>query len=138
MLQLYSVSTGTRVQVTTDFRLARRRHQITWEGRDRGYNGVSDMKTQKIDVPAELLDLLQRSRLAGRAGVEQVRTALAIHLFLEGLISVGKAAELAGEPRVDFEWLLVDMGLPTVRYDLADYEQDRLGIAEAERRHPAS
>ena len=93
------------------------------------------MKTKTVEVPEEILELLQRSRLGGRSGPDQVRTALAIHLFLEGVISVGKAAELAGEPRVDFEWQLVEMGLPTVQYDLADYEQDRRNVAETERRH---
>ena len=63
-----------------------------------------------------------------------MKIALAIHLFLEGLISIGKAAELTGEPRVDFEWLLSKMGLPVARYDLADDEQDLEGIPEAERR----
>ena len=92
------------------------------------------MKTKAVDVPEEILELLQRSHLGGRSGPDQVRTALAIHLFLEGVISVGKAAELAGEPRVDFEWQLVEMGLPTVQYDLADYEQDRRNFAEAARR----
>ena len=72
------------------------------------------------------------------AVVAQVRAALAIHLFLEGLLSVGKAAELAGEPRVEFEWLLVELGIPTVRYDVDDAEQDLNGIAEAERRRGAS
>ncbi len=93
------------------------------------------MKTKTVEVPEEILELLQRSRLGGRSGPDQVRTALAIHLLLEGVISVGKAAELAGEPRVDFEWQLVEMGLPTVQYDLADYEQDRRHFAEAVRRH---
>lgn len=86
-----------------------------------------------VEVPEELLDLLQRSRLGSRPTADQVKIALAIHLFLEGLISIGKAAELAGEPPVNLEWLLVSMGLPTVPYDLADYEQDQRGIAEAER-----
>lgn len=93
------------------------------------------MKTKTVEVPEEILELLQRSRLGGRSGSDQVRTALAIHLFLEGVISIGKAAELASEPRIDFEWQLVEMGLPTVQYDLADSEQDRHGLAEAERRH---
>lgn len=60
--------------------------------------------------------------------------ALAIHLFQEGVISVGKAAELAAEPRPSFERLLADMDIPPARYDLADYEQDLHGIAAAERR----
>lgn len=90
------------------------------------------MKTKEIDIPEELLDLLQRSRLGLRA--DQVKTALAIHLFQEGIISVGKAAELAGDPRVAFELFLNDIGIPTVHYDLPDYEQDLRGWAEAERR----
>ncbi|MCL4532116.1 MAG: UPF0175 family protein [Actinobacteria bacterium] len=96
------------------------------------------MKTRTIDIPEELLDLLKGSRLGSRSGADQVRTVLAIHLFLEGLVSIGKAAELAGEPRVEFEWLLTEMGLPTTRYELSDYEEDLRGLAEAERRQKAS
>jgi predicted HTH domain antitoxin len=87
-----------------------------------------------IEVPDELLDLLKGSRLAGRSEADQVRSALAIHLFQEGIISIGKAAALAGVPRVEFEWLLVEMGIPVVRYDLADYEVDQRGISAAEQR----
>ena len=76
--------------------------------------------------------------LSKRSASDQVKIALAIHLFLERLISVGRAAELAAAPRLEFEMLLVEMGLPTVRYDLVDYEQDLQGIAEAERRSRAS
>ena len=94
------------------------------------------MKT--VEVPEELFDLLQRSRLGSRSGADQVKTTLAIHLFLEGLISIGKAAELAGEPRADFDWLLVEMGFSTVRHDVTDYEQDQRGIAVAEQRRHAS
>ena len=91
------------------------------------------MQTRRVGVPEELFERLERSRLGRRSAADQVKIALAIHLFLEGLISIGKAAELAGQPRVDFEWLLSQMGLPIARYDLADYEQDLRGIAEAER-----
>ena len=92
------------------------------------------MKTRKIDVPEDLLALLQQSRLGSRPPADQVKMALAIHLFQEGIISIGRAAELAGEPRASFELLLGEMGIPPVRYDLAKYEEDLRGIAEAERR----
>ncbi len=59
-----------------------------------------------------------------------MKTALAIYLFLEGRVSIGKAAELAGEPRVDFEWRLVELDLPTTHYDLVDFEQDQRAMAE--------
>ena len=76
----------------------------------------------------EIVRLLEASRLGGRPDADRVKIALAIHLFQEGVISIGRAAELAGEPRVDFEWLLVEMGIPTVYYDVADYEQDLRGF----------
>jgi hypothetical protein len=37
-------------------------------------------------------------------------------------------------PRVELEWLLVEMGVPAVQYDLDDYEEVQRGLAEAERR----
>ncbi len=96
------------------------------------------MQTRSIAVPMELLHLLERSRVGTRPADDQVKLVLAIHLFLEGLVSIGKAAELAATPRVEFEWLLVELGIPTVRYDLTDYEQDVRGSAVAERGRPAS
>jgi predicted HTH domain antitoxin len=83
------------------------------------------METVQIGIPGELLALLKRSRLAERPVQEQVRIALAIHLFQEGVISVGKAAQIAGEPRTTFELLLAEMGIPAVRYDVDDLLKDR-------------
>jgi predicted HTH domain antitoxin len=96
------------------------------------------MQTKSVDVPEEILDLLRGSRLRERSAADQVKIVLAIHLFLEGLISVGKAAELAAVPRLEFEALLVEMGLPTVQHGLRDYDQDLQGIAQAEGRSRAS
>lgn len=96
------------------------------------------MATATIEVPENLLALMAQSRLGSRPLSEQIQVALAIHLFQEGVVSVGKAAELAAEPRPSFERLLADMGIPPVRYDAADYEQDLLGIAAAERRSGAA
>jgi predicted HTH domain antitoxin len=87
------------------------------------------MTTSFIEVPDELLRLLRDTRLGERPPATQVQIALAIHLFLDGVISVGKAAELAGEPRFEFERLLAEMGLPAARYDTADYDEDLRGIA---------
>lgn len=92
------------------------------------------MQTRRVAVPEELLERLEHSRLGRRSAADQVKIALAMHLYLDGLISIGKAAELAGEPRIDFEWLLSQMGLPIARYDVADYEQDLRTIAQTERR----
>lgn len=92
------------------------------------------MASKQIEVPEELIELFGSSHLGDRPTDEQVRLALAAHLFLEGLVSIGKAAELGGQNRIDFEWLLVEMGLPTVRYEVADYEADLRGISQLDRR----
>lgn len=92
------------------------------------------MGTQQVELPEELLSFLGESRLAARDTAAQVKSALAIHLFLEGVVSIGKAAELADVPRLEFEELIVSMGLPTVHYELSDYQDDIRNFAEAERR----
>lgn len=83
------------------------------------------MESVEIGIPEELLELLKRSRLGQRPVQEQVRIALAIHLLQEGVISAGKAASIAGEPRANFELLLAEMGIPAVRYDVDDLFEDR-------------
>lgn len=89
------------------------------------------MQTVGVDIPEELLTLLKRSRLGDRPVPEQVRVALAIHLLQEGVITVGKAASIAGEPRATFELLLAEMGIPALRYDAEDYQQDREAFERA-------
>ena len=89
------------------------------------------MQTVGVEIPQELVTLLKRSRLGDRPVAEQVRAALAIHLFQEGVISVGKAAAMAGEPRATFELLLGEMGIPPVRYGLEDYRRDREAFEHA-------
>ena len=94
------------------------------------------MQTVEVDIPEELLTLLKRSRLGDRTVPEQVRVALAIHLLQEGVISVGKAASIAGEPRATFELLLAEMGIPSVRYDVEDHQQDREAFERARQKRP--
>jgi len=90
------------------------------------------MQTVEVELPDELLELLKRSHLGERPLAEQVRFALAIHLLQEGVVSVGKAAAMAGEPRVAFELLLAEMGIPALRYDLSDYRQDLEALEQAD------
>jgi predicted HTH domain antitoxin len=78
----------------------------------------------EVAIPEELLNVLKRSRLGRLPIDEQVRAALAIQLFQEGVISIGRAAELANESRVGMELLLIDMGIPVVHLNLADYERE--------------
>lgn len=86
-----------------------------------------------VEVPEELLQLLGRSKLSTRDRATQVRTALAIHLFLTGDISLSKAAELTGEGRVRFEELLRALDLPLVFYGREQYLRDLQSVEAFER-----
>lgn len=92
------------------------------------------MATRTIEVPEEILRLLEGSRLSDRPEADRVKVALAIHLLQEDVVSVGKAAELAEVPRVSFESLLIELGIPTVRYDSQEAADDARTIAQLEQR----
>jgi predicted HTH domain antitoxin len=93
---------------------------------------MTDVKLDVV-VPEELLNLLAKSRLANLDRAGQVRAALAIHLFVTGEISIGKAAELSGENRIAFQLLLRELGIPAVRYGTKDYEDDMRTIEKLKR-----
>lgn len=93
------------------------------------------MNTAQVEIPDEILILLEQSLLAGRPHAVQVKTALAIYLFQEQVISIGRAAELAGEPRATFELLLGQMGIPPARFTEAEYEHDWQAIKQARDGH---
>jgi predicted HTH domain antitoxin len=96
------------------------------------------VKLDDVEVPGELLDLLGRSRLSTRDRAGQVRVALAIHLFITREISLGRAAELAGERRADFVNLLKELGVPVVQYGKEQYQQDLESIEALERQQKSA
>jgi predicted HTH domain antitoxin len=61
---------------------------------------------------------------------KKLKTSLAIILFQEGSISLGKAAELAEMDRVKFIKLLKEYDLPAYEYSEEDFEKDRQAISE--------
>jgi predicted HTH domain antitoxin len=58
----------------------------------------------------------------------EAREGLAMRLYGEDRLSLGKAAELAGLPVVHFMNLLHSVGLPVVEYDIEQYRQDCAAI----------
>jgi predicted HTH domain antitoxin len=84
---------------------------------------MSDVKLD-VSVPEELLAILERSRLWHGDRAEVVRVGLAIQLFLVEEISLGKAAELSGKRRGEFEQVLLELGIPLYRYDANDLAED--------------
>ncbi len=70
----------------------------------------------QIEVPQEILD-------SARLTVPQLRTELAIHLYAEGRLSLGKARELAGMSLWQFRQLLAARHI-SPHYDTADLDDD--------------
>jgi len=75
-------------------------------------------------VSIEISDeLLQAVKLPPAEAPTRLRRELALRLYEKGLLSFGKARELAGIPRWEFHDLLGDEGI-TRRYDVEELEQD--------------
>ena len=72
----------------------------------------------KIRIPRELAEL------AGPRGVEEeLRLLVALELYREGRVSLGKAAELAGLSLREFLYELRSRRVP-LNYDLEELEKD--------------
>lgn len=69
-----------------------------------------------VQVPREIVH-------ATRMSVDELKRELALALFQQGKLSLGKAREMAGMTVWAFQQLLGSRGIP-VHYDLEDYEED--------------
>ena len=75
------------------------------------------MATIQVDLPAELLQ-------AARIQAREVPKLLALELFREGAVSLGRAAELCGVPLAEFMDFAAEREVP-LHYTSEDLEQDR-------------
>lgn len=60
---------------------------------------------------------------AARMSEEELRRELALLLFQQEKLSLGKASQLAKMTKLEFQHLLASRRIP-VHYDVADFEQD--------------
>jgi predicted HTH domain antitoxin len=58
---------------------------------------------------------------------DQVRLEVAVALYRDRKVSMGRAARLAGQPRIPFQQELARRGV-TVDYDVEDFEEDLRNI----------
>lgn len=72
--------------------------------------------TISIEIPREVIH-------ATRMTPQELRRELAIHLYQQGKLSLGKAREMANMDIWSFQQLLGIKEIP-VRYDVEDYEED--------------
>ena len=83
------------------------------------------MRETTLQIPQDILD-------SARLTLDDLRVELAIHLYREGRLSIGKARELAGMSLWEFRQLLATRKI-SPHYDVEDLEEDvatlrRLGL----------
>jgi len=85
------------------------------------------METVKIEVPTELLKVANPN--ATDFSGEAVRL-LALGLFREEKVSLGRAAELSQTPLAEFMDFVAAHNVSPIRYGLSELEEDRRTLAE--------
>ncbi len=81
------------------------------------------MKPQTtITIPQHILD-------SARLSVDELKQELAVSLYAQGRLSIGKARELAGMPLWTFRQLLASRGI-SPHYEVEDLEEDLATLRE--------
>ena len=79
-----------------------------------------------LQVPQDILD-------SSRLSMAELKVEMAVHLYSQGRLSIGKARELADMPLWEFRQLLASRHI-SPHYDEADLEQDAVTLREMEQR----
>lgn len=87
---------------------------------------TSTTETVKVEMnfAPDVLVAMQMIGLYGDRLEQEMKRVMAIDLFRRGLLSTGKAAELAGVCLADFMDLLLAHDVPVVEYTIEDYKKD--------------
>ena len=78
------------------------------------------MSKMTLEIPGDLVEAL---RVPPEEHQARLRWELAIRLYQKGLLSFGKARELAGMNKWEFHFLLGEEGIVR-RYDTEELEED--------------
>lgn len=71
----------------------------------------------------ELVSISKELEFATHMSAREIRRELAVHLYTNGKLSIGKASELAAMEIVGFQCLLSSRGIP-VSYNEGDFRDD--------------
>lgn len=84
----------------------------------------------EVHCPANVYQALRAEGFDKDTLSREARESLAVRLYGEHRLSLGKAAELAGLPIVRFMDLLRSLNMPVVEYGEEEYTQDLKTIAD--------
>ena len=77
-----------------------------------------------MSIPKELIFLLKRNNDKNFDTVDRIKISVAIDLFTIKVISIGKAAEIAGVNKWEFMQVLKNRGIPCYQYTENEFKQD--------------
>lgn len=83
----------------------------------------------EVELPRDIIFAMRGLKKPQDIG-KKLKIALALVLFQEKSISLGKATELAEMSRASFIELLKEHGIPLYEYTEKDFERDQQAIAE--------
>ena len=78
-----------------------------------------------LDVPQDILD-------TARLTIDDLKVEMAVYLYAQGRLSIGKARELAEMSLWEFRQVLASRGIPP-HYDVGDLDEDVATLREMER-----
>ncbi len=90
---------------------------------------TTKMERIEIDLPQDIIFAMRGLEKPEKVK-RKLKTALAVILFQEGAISLGKATELTEMSRVRFMEVLREHDIPAYEYGEKDFQRDRQVIAE--------
>jgi predicted HTH domain antitoxin len=94
------------------------------------YNGGNVLAERNDEMSAvHLLEVSQDILDSARLTPDELKLEMAVHLYAQGRLSVGKARELAGLTLWEFRQLLASRRIPP-HYDEADLEEDEGTLRE--------
>ena len=76
-------------------------------------------ETIEVKIPRELLIGIEKEKL-----VEEIKLFMAMRLYEMKVLSLGKAAELAGKDKGDFMEALSEHGIDVLRYSKEDLDEE--------------
>ena len=77
-------------------------------------------ETVEVKIPKELLIGIEKEKL-----VEKIKLFTAMRFYEMNVLSLGKAAELAGKDKDDFMESLSEHGIDVVRYSKDELDEER-------------
>ncbi len=78
----------------------------------------------EVDFPPDVFAAMRMVGFYGDKLEKEMKSSVALSLFKKGLLSIGKAAELADICLADFMDFLVANEVPIIEYTLEDFEKD--------------